>query len=117
MKRLLLMLISLAAMTAMPAPAYADDPPTDNDAAFLKQMTSEGLTYKDATQTVAVAKNVCDMANKGTSEAEIEKKLEAVNSFSGNGAKKFIMVAATAYCPKQLSADDGGSEPPKSPGQ
>ncbi len=80
-------------------------------------MAAEGLTYKDGVEAVAVAKNVCDMANKGTSEAEIEKKLKSVNSFSGNGAQKFIVVAAKSYCPKQLDANDDGIEPSKSSGQ
>jgi hypothetical protein len=106
----LLMLISVAAMTAMAAPVYAD-PPSDDDANFLKQMSDAGLTFKDPTQAVAVAKNVCDMADKGTSETEIEKKLQDSNSFSGNGARKFILLAAKSYCPKQLADDE--SQPPK----
>jgi hypothetical protein len=106
----LLMLISVAAMTAMAAPVYAD-PPSDDDANFLKQMSDAGLTFKDPTQAVAVAKNVCDMADKGTSETEIEKKLQDSNSFSGNGARKFILLAANSYCPKQLADDE--SQPPK----
>jgi hypothetical protein len=107
----LLMLISVAAMTAMAAPVYADPPSDDDDANFLKQMSNAGLTYKDPTQAVAVAKNVCDMANKGTSETEIEKKLQDLNSFSGSGARKFIMLAANSYCPTQLADDE--SQPPK----
>jgi hypothetical protein len=108
MKRLL-MLIGAASMIGLAAPAYAD-PASDDDAGFLKQITAAGLTYKDPGQTVAVAKNVCDMADKGTPETEIEKKLQDFNSFSGNGARKFILLAAKSYCPRQL-ADD--SEPPK----
>ncbi len=77
-------------------------------------MTDAGLTYKDGSQAVAAAKNVCDIANKGTSEPEIEKKLQDVNSFSGSGAKKFILLAAHSYCPKQLEDE---SQPPKSSGQ
>ena len=115
MKRLLMMM-SVAAMIGTAAPVYAD-PPSDNDASFLKQMTDAGLTYKDPTQTVAVAKNVCDLANKGTSETEIEKKLQDFNSFSGNGAKKFIVVAANSYCPTQLGAGDNDNGLPKPPEQ
>ena len=62
-----------------------------------------------------MAKNVCDMADKGTSETEIEKKLIELNSFSGNGAKKFIVLAANSYCPKQLMPGD--SQPSKTPGE
>ncbi len=112
MKRML-MLLSVASMIGTAAPVYAD-PPSNDDANFLKQMTDAGLTYKDGSQAVAVAKNVCDMANKGTSETDIEKKLQEPNSFSGNGAKKFIVIAASSYCPKQLSDD---TQPSKSPSE
>jgi hypothetical protein len=114
MKRLL-MLVSVAAMTAMAAPAYAD-PDTDssggNDAHFLKQLSNAGVTYKDPTQAVAVAKDICDLANKGTPATDIKKDLETRNFFSGNGATNFMMIAAAEYCPKQLP-DDGSS--PKTP--
>ena len=116
MKRLL-MLLSVASMIGMAAPVYADpDAPSDTnkDGDFLKQMTNAGLTYKDGGQAVAVAKNVCDMADKGTSESDIEKNLVALNSFSGSGAKQFIVLAANSYCPKQLTPDDGQSS--KAPG-
>jgi len=113
MKRLL-MLISVAALTAMAAPAYADpDSGPNNDADFLKQLTDAGVTYKDPVQAVAVAKDVCDLANKGTSGTDIKTNLEQRNSFSENGAAKFITLAALEYCPKQLP--DGG-QPAKSPG-
>jgi Protein of unknown function (DUF732) len=117
MKRLL-MLLSVASMIGMAAPVYADpDAPSDNnkDGDFLKQVTNAGLTYKDGSQAVAVAKNVCDMADKGASEPDIEKNLQEMNSFSGNGAKKFIVLAANSYCPKQLSSDD--TQPSKAPGE
>jgi Protein of unknown function (DUF732) len=115
MKRLLMML-SVASMIGMAAPVYAEpDAASDTkDGDFLKQMTNAGLTYKDPGQAVAVAKNVCDMADKGASESDIEKKLEQLNSFSGSGAKQFIVLAANSYCPKQLAPDDG--QPSKAPG-
>ena len=116
MKRLL-MVLSVASMIGMAAPAYADpDGASDNnkDADFLKQVTNAGLTYKEGSQAVAVAKNVCDMADKGTSEPEIEKNLVELNSFSASGARQFMVLAANSYCPKQLTPDDG--QPSKAPG-
>jgi hypothetical protein len=108
MKRLL-MLLSVASMIGMAAPVYADpDTPSDNkDSDFLQGMSNAGLTYKDGGQAVAVAKNVCDMADKGTSESEIENNLVTLNNFSGSSAKQFIVLAAKSYCPKQLTKDDG----------
>ena len=115
MKRLL-MLLSVASMIGMAAPAYADPDPApapNQDGSFLKEISDAGLTYKDGPQAVAAAKNICDMADKGTSESEIESKLQEFNSFSGAGAKKFIMLAANSYCPKQLYQDSPASDAPK----
>jgi hypothetical protein len=108
-----LMLLSVAATIAVVAPAYADPPPND-DADFLAQLTAAGLSYQDPAQAVAVAKAVCQLVDKGTPDTDIEKNLQLRNpSFSGNGAAKFITLAAGEYCPKYLT---GEGRPPKPPG-
>jgi hypothetical protein len=120
MKRLL-MLVSVATMTIMAAPAYADPAPND-DVDFLKQMTDAGLSYHDPKEAVTVAKSVCDLADKGTSQADIEKNLKSENpSFSGSGVRKFVMLAAGEYCPKYLPSEykpkpPDEESPPKPPG-
>ena len=118
----LLMLAGIATMTIVAAPAYADPPtPPNNDADFVQQLHAAGLTYEDPAQAVTVAKDVCDLADKGTSQSEIEKNLQSQNpSFSGKGVRKFVMLAAGEYCPKYLPAEylpklDEGS-PTKPPG-
>jgi hypothetical protein len=115
MKRLLLMLMSIAATTAMAAPACADPAP-NNDADFLKQLTDAGVTYTDPAQAVAAAKNICELADKGTPAADIKKNLEQRNSFSGNGAANFIMLAAAEYCPTQLPDEGHASKTPGTEG-
>ncbi|MGB9251169.1 MAG: DUF732 domain-containing protein [Mycobacterium sp.] len=128
MKRLM-MLVGVATMTIVAAPAYADPPtPPNNDADFVQQLHAAGLTYQDPAKAVTVAKDVCDLADKGTPQAEIEKNLQSQNpSFSGNGVRNFVMLAAAEYCPKYLpakylptetSAANAPSEasPPKPPG-
>ena len=117
------MLVSVATMTIMAAPAYADPAPAPNDDAdFLKQMTDAGLSYHDPTEAVTVAKSVCDLADKGTSQADIEKDLRSENpSFSGSGVRKFVMLAAGEYCPKYLPSEykpkpPDEESPPKPPG-
>jgi|SRR5947209_19776117 len=108
-----LMLLSVAATIAVAAPAYAD-PPSNDDSDFLAQLTAAGLSYQDPAQAVAVAKAVCQLVDKGTPDTEIEKNLQLRNpSFSGNGAAKFITLAAGEYCPKYLT---GEGRPPKPPG-
>jgi Protein of unknown function (DUF732) len=111
--RRLLMLLSVPTMIMLAVPAYAD-PPSDKDVDFLKEVNAAGLTYKDPTQAVTVAKSVCDLLDKSTPETDIEKNLQSENaSLAGNGAKKFMLVAANGYCPKYLPSDDSS---PKQPG-
>ncbi|HEX4391676.1 MAG TPA: DUF732 domain-containing protein [Mycobacterium sp.] len=109
------MLVGVATMTIVAAPAYADPPsPPNNDADFVQQLHAAGLTYQDPAKAVAVAKNVCDLVDKGTPQTDIEQNLQSQNpSFSGSGVKKFEMLAASEYCPKNLPAEDR----PKPPGE
>ena len=118
----LLMLAGIATMTIVAAPAYADPPtPPNNDADFVQQLHAAGLTYEDPAKAVTVAKDVCDLADKGTPQSDIETNLQSQNpSFSGKGVRKFVMLAAAEYCPKYLPAEylpkpDDGS-PAKPPG-
>jgi hypothetical protein len=112
MKRLL-MLLGVAVMSTVAAPAYAD-PPSDNDAKFLKELTAAGLTYQDPDAAIAVAKNVCDLVDKGTPDTDIVKNLQLHNpQFTGAGAARFTTLAAASYCPKYLTGD---GRPPKPSG-
>lgn len=108
------MLVGVATMTIVAAPAYAD-PPTapNNDADFVQQLHAAGLTYQDPAKAVEVAKDVCDLADKGTSQADIEQNLQSQNpSFSGNGVRKFVLLAAGEYCPKYSPTQSGAPKPP-----
>lgn len=110
MKRLL-MLTSAAALIGMAAPAYAD--PSGADADFLKHLSNAGLTYGDPDKAISVAKDVCDLADKGTSGTDIVTNLQKLNpGFKGDGAAKFTAIAAGDYCPKYAKSA-GESQPPK----
>jgi Protein of unknown function (DUF732) len=112
MKRLL-MLLGVAVMGTIATPAYAD-PASDKDADFLKQLTVAGLTYQDPAVAITVAKDVCDLVDKGTPDTDIVKNLQLRNpQFTGTGAAKFTLIAAGEYCPKYLT---GEGRPPKPPG-
>jgi len=109
--RRLLMLLTVPTMILAAVPAYAD-PPSDKDVEFLKELNGAGVTYKDPTQTVTVAKSVCDLLDKSTPETDIEKNLQSENaSLAGTGAKKFMLVAAHGYCPKYLPSDESSPKP------
>lgn len=110
MKRLL-MLTSAAALIGMAAPAYAD--PSGADADFLKHLSNAGLSYSDPDKAISVAKNVCDLADKGTSGTDIVDNLKKLNpGFTGDGATKFTAIAASDYCPK-YAKPAGEGQPPK----
>jgi hypothetical protein len=123
MKRLLMLagVATMTTMTIVAAPAYADPPtPPNNDADFVQQLHAAGLTYDDPAKAVTVAKDVCDLADKGTPQSDIEKNLQSQNpSFSGNGVRNFVMLAAAEYCPKYLPSKylPTESSPPKPPGE
>ena len=59
------MLLSVATVVAMAAPAHADntDGGNGNDQAFLAALNQAGLTYQDPDRAVAAAKKVCDLVN------------------------------------------------------
>ena len=102
MKRLL-MLLGVSATIIAAAPAYADDSAPNNDDDFLKQIKDAGLTYQDGPKAVEVAKSLCALANSGTNADEIQKSLVSLNSsLAGDGAAKFMTLAAAEYCPKQM---------------
>lgn len=115
MTRLLLMLTTIVAAIAMAAPAYADpDPAPDNDASFLSELKAAGITFQDPAAAISAAKDVCQLADQGTSDHDIVNNLQLRNpGFVGTGAAKFTALAAASYCPKYLTGED---RPPKPPG-
>ncbi len=108
--RLLPVLISVAAMLGVVAPAQADSDNSD-DAAFLAALTKAGITYQSPDRAVAAGKKVCDLASGGKTQLEILRDIRDLNpGFTLDGAAKFTEAAANAYCPDQLSSgSDGGT--------
>ena len=107
MKHLLVLLSVLFAAVVVAGPASADPTPTEtapaDDVDFLHQLSDAGVTFQDGKQAVSVAKNVCQLAGDKTPEEDIEKNLQSGNpSLAGTGANRFMMIAASEYCPKQL---------------
>ena len=108
--RLALFLASAAVVIAAAAPAHADL--DGKDQAFLTTLSQAGLTYLNPERAVAAAKDVCDLANGGMTGEEIVKNLQDRNpGFQGQGAAKFTAIAASAYCPEQLTSQEQGSAP------
>jgi hypothetical protein len=113
-------LISVTAVVAMAAPAYADpdtDAGTDKgtsaaDTDFLNQLKQAGLTYQDPAKAISAAKTVCQLVDDGTPDTDIVNNLQLRNpGFTGNGAAKFTTIAAGEYCPKYLTGEGRGPKP------
>lgn len=104
MKRLPLLLLTAPVTIVLAASAHAEPTKAPNDDVdFLKQMSDAGLTYNNPKEAVTVAKSVCDLADKGTSQDDIEKDLLSGNpGFNKTGVRKFVILSVGEYCPKYL---------------
>lgn len=96
------MLLSVATMIAVAAPAHAHA--DGNDQSFLVALQQAGLSYQDPDRAVSAGKQVCDLVDGGMTGVDVVKNLEQYNpGFAGNGAAKFTAIAAEAYCPNALA--------------
>ncbi|BBZ44176.1 hypothetical protein MPRM_14570 [Mycobacterium parmense] len=98
--------VTVAIGTAASAQADVDG----KDQAFLTTLRQAGVTYMNPERAVAAGKSVCDLVDGGMTGAEIVKNLQEKNpGFEGDGAAKFAAIAAQAYCPQALTAQDAGA--------
>jgi hypothetical protein len=98
-KRLLLMLTSLAAAIGTAVPAHADD----KDVAFLTSLQAAGITYPDPSRAIAAGKWVCQAVGQGRQMVDVVKSIQTENSgLRGDNAARFTAIAANVYCPEAL---------------
>ncbi|WP_428338589.1 DUF732 domain-containing protein [Mycobacterium sp.] len=122
--RLLIGLVSAAAIVGLAVPALADPPPDPNnstvppdpaaDAHFIDSLSKAGMTFRNGSDAVAAGRYACDMMNQGAAETDVVSKLSMLNPGLNNaGAMKFAALASSTYCPDYLSKS---STPTKSSG-
>ena len=105
------MLLSVAMMIAVAAPAHAHA--DGNDQSFLVALQQAGLTYQDPDRAVSAGKQVCDLVNGGTDMSDVVTTLTKKNtSLNPDKASKFAAIAANAYCPDAVSTTSSASETP-----
>ena len=98
--------VAVAAVVTV-APAHAD---AEADRAFLDALRKTGITYSDPDQAVATAHTVCALVDSGKSGLEVIEGLKAANpGFPTDGAAQFAAIAASVYCPHQLTQHGAGS--------
>jgi hypothetical protein len=101
--RFLVILASYAAVLGLATPAQADPGTSGADASFLTALTKAGITFQDPTVAVGVAKKACALMDQGNTQTGVIKSVSSSNpGFSPDGAAKFTMIAASAYCPQHM---------------
>lgn len=76
--RLLPVLTTVGAVIWIAVPAHADTDPGD-DHAFLVALTDAGITYQSPDRAIAAGKQVCDLANSGTTQLDILRDIRDLN--------------------------------------
>ena len=94
------MLVGVAAVIGVAAPAHADG----NDDAFLASLQAAGITYPDPARVVAAGRWVCQAVGQGTQMVDVVKAVQSHNAgLHGDNAARFTAIAANVYCPNALS--------------
>ena len=104
-------LLIVPAAISLAVPAHAD--PSGGDTDFFAALKQAGISYSDPDKVVAAGKGICDQVDHGQSATDVVNNLTDANpGFTTNGAVKFAVIAATAYCPHQLSGEavNGGGQ-------
>ena len=113
--RILVALAGMAAVVGFAAPAQAD-PETGasgSDASFLAALDKAGITYQSGAVAVQVGKRACELMDQGHPEIDVIKDVSSSNpGFTVDGAAKFTMIAASAYCPQHLGQPITQAPPP-----
>jgi len=97
--RPLLVLIGVAGMIGMAAPAYADA----NDDAFLAALQKAGIGFPAPDRVIAAGRLVCQLSGQGKPMADVVNTIQGANpGLHGDNAARFTAIAADAYCPQAI---------------
>ena len=116
-----LVLLGIAAMLGLAAPAHADPGVDANlDASFLDALTKAGITIKSRAGAVKAGKAACGMMEQGQPELDVIQHVTRQNpGLDTTRAAQFTAIAASAYCPQYLQraggSDGESAQPPPSP--
>jgi|ERR1700744_531880 hypothetical protein len=106
--KLLLALMSFAAIIGLAIPAFADS----TDDAFVASLDKAGITYSDASSAAKAGQWVCTAVKSSTAMTDVVSTLQSKNpDLSDDKANKFAAIAANAYCPDQVSSSGSSPSP------
>jgi hypothetical protein len=101
---------ALAAATAiaLAAPAYADNSTDATDQQFLAALNKAGIAYHNPADAIKEAKSVCGLLKDKKSAVDVVDELTKANQgTSTSTAYDFTVIAAGAYCPKEIQGGGG----------
>lgn len=107
--KLLLALMSFAAIIGLAVPAFADS----TDDAFVASLDKAGITYSDPSSAAKAGQWVCTAVKSSTAMTDVVSTLQSKNpGLSDDHANSFAAIAANAYCPDQVSSSSSSSPTP-----
>ncbi|AFS14673.1 MULTISPECIES: DUF732 domain-containing protein [Mycobacterium avium complex (MAC)] len=105
MKRLAA-LLGAVGVIGFAAPAHAE--PEGDDAAFLANLDSSGITYSSPSQVITSAKAVCGLMGRGETGLQVVSDIKDQNpGMTMDAAAKFAALASSAYCPHHITPKAG----------
>lgn len=98
---------ALTAVTAvaLAAPAYADTGSPDQQ--FLDALHKAGISYQNPADAIKEAKEICTMMKKKSPIDVVDELTKSNKQISTSGAYDFTVIAAGAYCPKEIQPGKG----------
>jgi hypothetical protein len=107
--KLLLALMSFAAIIGLAVPAFADS----TDDAFVASLDKAGITYSDPASAAKAGQWICTAVKSSTAMTDVVSTLQSKNpDLSDDKANKFAAIAANAYCPDQVSSSSSSAPSP-----
>lgn len=110
--KLLLALMGFAAIIGLAVPAFADS----TDDAFVASLDKAGISYSDASSAAKAGQWVCTAVKSSTAMTDVVSTLQWKNpGLSDDHANQFAAIAASAYCPDQVSSSSSLPTPSATP--
>ncbi len=104
--RRLLALLGASGLIGFAVPAHAE--PEGDDAAFLADLRTSGITYSSPAQVITSAKAVCGLMGRGETGLQVVSDIQDQNpGMTMDAAARFAALASSAYCPHHLTPKAG----------
>ncbi|MHA3019805.1 DUF732 domain-containing protein [Mycobacterium sp. BMJ-28] len=80
---------------------------SQTDAAFLREIADEGISYDSASAVIGNARQVCAELKSGSSGTEVGMDILAHTDLTTRQAAAFVVMSIDYYCPQYTGAFGG----------